>query len=83
MRHSSHLRTGMVQDNSCLIIFLNCVTSTYVHMYVLSSACTRDMLASLVLFFAIFPVLAGNSKKDPLTRVPESKIIISRMLDNL
>jgi hypothetical protein len=34
---------------------------------------TRDLLASLVLFFAIFPVLAGNSKKDPLTRVPESK----------
>ena len=33
-----------------------------------------ESLASLVLFFAIIPVLVGNSKKDPLTRVPESKI---------
>jgi hypothetical protein len=31
---------------------------------------TCDLLA---LFFAIFPVLAGNSKKDPLARAPEGK----------
>ena len=36
---------------------------------------TCDLLASIVLFFAIFSVLAGNSKKDPLARAPESKFM--------